>query len=403
MTIKNLLSIVIIFTCVVSCTNTLDISSTPFLKQTEKFENGIAFKAGSAGYTVLSLSGAWYNMGRQYGYLARKELNEFYSIIHKDLIDRGVDSLSQINTAKETYDLYSNEMKDLIKGMSETSGLDLNQQIILDASFYLLTIAILNGHPPSACSGIGILAPRTKDSQVYFGRNWDINREAMIKYMKYLSVVVFNPDNGNGFANIRPLGQTYVETGFNSKGVFIELNNGEASDTSFYPQRRFSGEVIFDVLIRSNNIDEAVQNLRSIPAESAYIIQVVDNKKAVSVERATFDSRILEPYNGLLVTYNSFVKPYPENWESKLMPPPPVELDPRRQNILDLLDKSEWKKNLTIEHMLKLMDIEMKDGGAAHAGTVIQVVASPGTFELYFRGFKYSDWAKVDLKQLFIK
>jgi predicted choloylglycine hydrolase len=403
MIIRRLPSYVLFFIYIVGCTNTSDISFNPFLKQTEKFENGIAFKAGSAGYTVLSLTGNWYNMGRQYGYLAKEELNNFYFSVHKDLIDRGVDSISQINTAKETYDMYSTEMKDLIKGMSETSGLDLNQHIILDASFYLLTIAILNGHPPAACSGIGIFAPRTKDNQVYFGRNWDINREAMIKYMKYLSVIVFNPDNGNGFANVRPLGQTYVETGFNSKGIFIELNNGEASDTSFYPQRRFSGEVILDVLIRSNNIDEAVQNLRSVPAESAYIIQVVDNKKAVSVERATFDSRILEADNGLLVTYNSFVQPYPANWENKLMPPPPTEIDPRRQNILDLFTAPEWEKNLTIDHMLKLMEIEMKDGGAAHDGTVIQVVASPGTFELYFRGFKYSDWAKVDLKQLFTK
>lgn len=403
MSIRKFLGVISILIIVFSCSNSSEFFSNPQLKQTDKFENGAAYKAGSAGYTVLSLSGNWYNMGRQYGYLAKKELNEFYAAIYKDLVSRGVDSLSQINTAKETYDLYSGDMKDLIKGMSETSGLDLNQQIILDASFYLLTIAILNGHPPAACSGIGILAPRTKDGQVYFGRNWDINREAMINYMKYLAVVVFNPDNGNGFANVRPIGQTYVETGFNSKGIFIELNNGEASDTCFYPQNRFSGEVIFDVLKSSNSVDEAVQYLRSVPAESAYIIQVADNKKVVSVERATFDSRVLLPENGLLVTYNSFVKPYPENWENKLMPPPPVELDPRRQNILDLFAKQEWKNNLTIENMLKLMDIEMKDGGAAHDGTVIQAVVSPGTYEIFFRGFKYSDWAKVNLRQFFTK
>ncbi|MGI5835743.1 MAG: hypothetical protein ACOX87_04520 [Chloroflexota bacterium] len=43
--------------------------------------------------------------------------------------------------------------------------------------------------------------------------------------MKYLSVVVFNPGSGNGYANVHPLGHVYLETGMNRRGLFIELNN----------------------------------------------------------------------------------------------------------------------------------------------------------------------------------
>ena len=372
------------------------------IKENQKFEDGVSYTTKVGGYTVLSLNGDWYQMGRQYGELAKNRLREFYKKIHEDLINRGIDSLKQLNLAKESYDNYSTEMKDLVKGMSETSGLNLNQHIILDASFYLLTGAILQGHPPVACSGIAVTPPRTTDGKVLFGRNWDINRKAMIGYMKYLSAVVFNPDKGSSFVNVRPLGQVYVETGFNSKGIFIELNNGEASDTCDYPNRRFSAEVIFDILNKSNTLNEAVSDLQSIPAETAYIIQVVDSQTAVSVERATFDSRVLKPQNGLLVAYNSFIEPYPENWQTKLMPPPPPTQDPRRQNILNLFNEPEWQKNITVKKILKIMDLEIGESGAVHDGTVIQTVIVPADYELYFRGYKYSDWARINLKKLFI-
>lgn len=393
----NLLILVIALLCI-SCDKS---AQNDALIKSNTIGNGNLYATKTGSYNVLSLKGSWLDMGEQYGSLAGDQLREFYKRIHNDILARGIDSVKQFQMAKETYDSYSQELKDLLKGMSITSGLNFDQQIILDASFYILTVAVLNGHPPAACSGIGVLAPRTENGKVFFGRNWDIDREAMIKYMKYLSVVVFNPEKGNSFANIRPLGQVYVETGFNSKGVFIELNNAEASDSCYFPDRRFTGDVIFEALNNTNNFNETIDHLRKIPAETAYIIQVADSKQAVSIERATFDSRLIKAENGLLVTYNSFVEPYPDSWKNNLLSPPPTTQDPRRDNILKLFQKSEWQENINIYKFLDLMNLEINECGAVHDGTVIQVVIVPEDYELYFRGYKYSDFAKVNLKNLF--
>jgi len=209
--------------------------------------------------------------------------------------------------------------------------------------------------------------------------------------MPYLSLVVFHPNKGQPFANIRPLGQIYVETGFNASGLFVELNNGEASDGGDFPEQRFTGAGMFDALLQAKTLDQAVKYLQSVPAETAYIIQVADSETMVSLERATFGSRVLHPESGLLVTYNSFVPPYPPDWQKKLTPPPPESQDPRRQNILNLFATGHWEGRKTVADMLRLMDIEIDKEGAVHDGTVIQVVTEPKSSTIYFRGYGYSD------------
>jgi len=77
-----------------------------------------------------------------------------------------------------------------------------------------------------------------------------------------MALVVFNPtDGGLSFANVRPIGQLYVETGINEKGVFVELNNGSASDPNINENAVFSVASLFDFLRTSETLDEMVQNI----------------------------------------------------------------------------------------------------------------------------------------------
>lgn len=48
------------------------------------------------------------------------------------------------------------------------------------------------------------------------------------------------------------------------------------------------------------------------------------------------------------------------------------------------------------------MDIEVKNGGAVHRGTVYQVIAKPNELTLWIRALGYSDWQQVNLKNLFL-
>ncbi|HQK10342.1 MAG TPA: C45 family autoproteolytic acyltransferase/hydrolase, partial [Rectinema sp.] len=207
-----------------------------------------------------------------------------------------------------TFQTYMPEMKQLIEGMSETSGLSFEEHMMLDASFYILPDLVIEAAQAMAsCSGIAVSSPRTADGKLYFARNWDMTQAAMQPYLRYMALVVFNPtDGGLSFANVRPIGQVYVETGINEKGVFVELNNGSASDPNINEGAVFSVASIFDFLRTSETLDEMIQNIVTTKMDVSYIIQAASSERAVSVEKPTFDARVIEQQNGALYALNNF-------------------------------------------------------------------------------------------------
>lgn len=176
------------------------------LWKTKTFEGGEMYLTADRIYPVLRLQGSWQEMGRQYGGLAGEQLRSFYAEITADVADRGIAPEQQLITAKDLLKTYSKELQHLLAGMAETSGLNRDQIAVLNAGMMNLTNAVLSG-PPSVCSGIAAWDRYTPHGELIFGRNWDIDRSAMKKYMKYLSVCAFNPNEGHSFANIHPLGR----------------------------------------------------------------------------------------------------------------------------------------------------------------------------------------------------
>lgn len=366
------------------------------------FEGGTAYKTSDNIYWVLTLTGSWRNMGRQYGGLVRQDLRQFYQEITEDVAVRGLDKKAQLEVAKQFAESLNDNLRELLKGISDTSGLREDEVLSLNAGMLNLSEAVLGSEATSACSGIAAWKSYTPDGNMVFGRNWDIDRESMKKYMKYLSVVVFNPDLGNSFANIHPLGNVYLETGINDKGLFIELNNGAYSDANIFEERENTVSTLVSVLNQCDSIDAAAKYLLDVPGDLSYIIQIADSKDCVSVERPTFGSRVRRSeQNGVLAAYNSFIPPYPNDWKSKVSKPRSPQEDPRYQNLLDLANSKKFYGKLDPEKMKKLMDIKMEDGGATHKGTVLQVINVPNDRHLWIRGLDYSDWQEINLKDLF--
>jgi hypothetical protein len=370
-------------------------------KSPQAFGKGIRTASSGGTYQVVVLRGSWLEMGRQYGALLATELREFHDRITTDVAARGTGPVNQLKTARSIYQGYAEPLRLVLDGMAETSGLTHDQVLVLNAGMILLTQAVLGHEPPSACSGIGVWHDYTPNGQLVFGRNWDIDRESMLPYMKYLGIAVFHPEGHIPFANIHPLGNVYLETGINSRGVFVELNNGEYSDPHSYEDREDSSDLLARVLSNSETLEQAVAIIEDVPADISYIIQVADAQKAVSIERPTFGSRILRGSNGLLVTYNSFVPPYPEKWVDRLNPPMPEEQDPRYRNLVSLANSPRFYGAIDAEAMMDLITVPIEDGGALHDGTVLQVVARPETLTVWLRGVDYSRFEKVELAPLF--
>ena len=374
------------------------------LMEEKIFEGGSAYKTGADAYWALSLRGTWREMGRQYGGLVKDDLQGFYKDISEDVTNRGMDYLAQLENAKGLASTLNPELNELLIGMSETSGLSIDEVLILNAGMLNLSGLALGGEEPRSCSGLAVWGEFTPDSNLIFGRNWDIDRESMKKYMKYLSVVVFNPDSGYSLANVHPLGNVYLETGMNDQGLFIELNNGSLSDPQYIDDRENTVSVLSTALNQCGTIGEAAKYLAGIPADLSYALQVADAENCVSVERPTFGARVREAeQDGVLAAYNNFIPPYPKEWEGKVIDPLAPELDPRYQNLIKLANSEKFFGKLDVNSMKDLMDIEVKNGGAVHRGTVYQVIASPSELTLWIRGLDYAGWQEINLKNLFTK
>lgn len=373
------------------------------LGEVREFEGGKAYKNNDNAYWMLILNGTWREMGCQYGGLVRDELRRFYADISRDILARGMSYDEQLESARALASSFSSNLNELLRGIAETSGLCEDEVLILNAAMSNLANLALGVEAPSACSGLAVWDRYTPDGALTFGRNWDIDRKSMQEYMKYLSVVVFNPDSGNAFANVHPLGSVYLETGMNDKGLFIELNNGMYSDPQYIEGREDTVSVLVTALNECSAINEASKYLSDTPADLSHIIQIADGRECVSVERATFGTRVrTAEQKGVLAAYNSFVPPYPEEWEGKVTDPPAKEDDPRYDNLISLANSEEFFGKLDVNGMKRLMDIEVKNGGAVHKGTVYQIIAVPGELTLWIRALDYSDWQQIDLKGLFI-
>jgi hypothetical protein len=372
------------------------------LTELGQFESGTVYKTSEDAYWVLSLYGSWREMGREYGGLVCEELRHFYEEISADIAARGMGHEEQLMNAKALASVFSPNLNELMEGIAETSGLTHDEVLILNAGMSLLSSLALGGAAPSACSGLAVWGEYTPDGDLIFGRNWDIERKSLAQYMKYLAVVVFNPDSENGFANVHPLGNVYLETGMNERGLFIELNNGMASDPNYIEDREDTVSALVTTLSQCDTVDEAAEYLVATPADLSHILQIADGTECVSVERATFGARVrAADQNGVLAAYNNFVPPYPEDWKSKVVDPPSAVDDPRYVNLLNLANSKEFFGKLDINGMKRLMGIEIQDGGAVHRGTVYQVIALPSQLTLWIRALDYSDWQEIDLRDLF--
>ncbi len=364
---------------------------------------GLLYTFGNGYYRVVVVSGDWQGMGRQYGALLADALRAFHNEITDDLESRGVSRSDMVAAAREYEKVYSDNLQLLLDGMAETSGLSRDEIRVLNFGMMMLTQVVLGEAPPSVCSGLAAWQGYTPHGRLVFGRNWDINREAMLPYMKYLGVVIFKPDGVIPFANIHHWGNVYLETGINSRGVFLELNNGEQSNPAIYADREDSTSFLVEVLSSSGSLDRGRDMLTGKPADVSYIIQVADAERAVSVERPSFGSRVREGDNGLLVAYNSFVPPYPDKWDGRIASPPPLEQDPRYENLLTLANSERFMGKLDPTGMMALLKVPIESGGALHAGTVVdQVVAEPETLTIWIRGVDYSDFEKLELAGLFM-
>lgn len=353
-------------------------------------------KAGKI--NILVLEGSYREMGEQYGSLLKDELNANYDGIVKGLGDlKGLTLEDMREFGDNVYADYPQKYKEIVDGLAETSGLGIEKAKVLNAQELYISVALVNMFDgQNGCTGMAAWGDYSSGPLV-FGRNYDLGP---VNH-QYATLVVYNPTDGSiPTASFTFAGCIYVTSGMNSSGVFLELNNGSASDPSdFTATRPWAPIELFAFLEASTSLKQLTSYFETTRPDLSYIVQGADRNGAVSFEWSTAGVKVRQPdKNGLLVATNAFFDP---SWGQT--PEDGVDfVVTRRTNLLALGEQNKGKFNPEV--MMKIISTPVEEGGAFRAPnlTSYEIVAQPETLTMWVRVPEYQDWVKIDLNQYFL-
>jgi hypothetical protein len=362
----------------------------------DSFEGGKRVNFG--GFTVLDLRGTWRDMGRQYGILASRELREMYeAAIEGHLLNR-ISREAADAVAQGFYANYPHRLKEVVIGLSETSGLDFVQHLLLNAVEVEVAGDIWDGGrgvSDAKCTGIAVWGEYSSGPLVY-GRNYDYF-PWFRELGKNLAIVVYHPCDGSlATATIGYPGGIYMTTGINERGIFLELNNGEPSGGALhYPNRVPAIAELFTFLLDSPDLDQLESFFQSTRSNFAYVIGTADDQTSRCFEWPVFDvkRRLSVKRPGLMVATNHFTEP---SWG---LPRPDDEkfswTRSRRKNLLNLAE--HFKGSIDVARMKKILDTRLKDLGATTDNTVYQIIAVPQSMTLSLKVPELTDWTDIPM------
>ncbi|MGV8057544.1 MAG: C45 family autoproteolytic acyltransferase/hydrolase [Smithellaceae bacterium] len=376
----------------------LPVFAAQEMKHQESFEGGNLYRVGEV--RVLELTGNYRQMGRQYGALAKDDLQAMHTTIGKVFLDNPDKKRrmteEELNTiARSLFNRYPQRYKEIIYGMAETSGLGLDKILLVNALEWFPKINKLSY---GKCSGIAVWGPYTR-GQVIFGRNDDDAQE----YLDFARpvVAVFKPNDGSiPAALINYPGVIYNATGMNANGLFIELNAG--NEMGFSLDRVSIFTTLFSYLQEYSNLVDLDRAMRSTLVDMSSIITVADPTRGYSYECSLWDTkRRDQDSEGIIAAANEYSHP---DWNI-------TPLDPKKDSGANRLRKdnllklgAKYKGAITPEVMMqKIMDVDIKNGGATHAGTIFQVVAAPADRKIWVKVPGRVEWTEVPLETIFQK
>ncbi len=363
-------------------------------------EGGKLYTSPSGSFYIAELHGTFHQMGRQYGLLLKQQIGEFYKESVTDFLigERGATYEDLVLAGRDYYDDFSQIFKDYLDGMSETNGLSKDQTYILSAA--LLNIAF-------GCSSLSAWGDYTPDRQVVTGRNLDLPFESLRRFSKYFHVVVWNPTGyPASVASIDFIGGLFYQTAINNKGIFLELQNGENSDTLHPTDRENANNILLESLFRNTSSAEVDKWFNTTLPDCGLIMNGSFPDHATIFEWATFR---VAPRNaeGLISATNDFIDP---SWHGY----PIVFFDAtnegigytytRRTNLMNLGELN--KGQITPQRMMEIFDLTIPDGGATFpegglVKTIYSVVAQPSELKIWLKVREYSGWEEIDLKKYF--
>ncbi|WP_153916006.1 C45 family autoproteolytic acyltransferase/hydolase [Shewanella sp. TC10] len=286
--------------------------NTSTLTQKAQFENGTMFKTNEDMLYVLQLNGSWYDMGKQYGNLAKEHMQPMYDKLVQAEINSGL--ISQ----QEAFKLFGSRIfislttrrKQYFQGVADALGWPVEKVIVLDQCGPM-AIYLQKLHSFSGCSSLAAWGESTTDGSTIVGRNMDWS-EIFLDFPVY--VTVYNPTDGsNGIANVSWPGWTWMVTGFNDKGVYTDLHDGTSMGGNIISVEKPSFlNSVFDFMAESDNAEALSFRYQAAKTDVSSIWMVADSQgSACSYENVIQENRkrVADTGASSFVTVNTFLNP----------------------------------------------------------------------------------------------
>lgn len=348
-----------------------------------EFEGGTKRYCGS--FAVLDLRGTWLEMGRQYGALVSEELRALY---------HGMTEESVKGAAEAFFSRCPARFKEMIRGMAQTSGLDLSAHLHLNA----LETAGTNPIDHLHCTNIAAWGDYAAGPLV-FGRNYDY-----YPWLKELGgsliTTVMHPSDGSiPTATLTWAGGVSATTGLNARAVFLGMNSGVPSGGALcYDSRVPTSVALLSFLLDSENLDDLEGCFQTAKSSFACIVATADDQAARCYEWPVFEvkRRLSVRRPGLMVATNHFTEfswglPRPQDavfWNTRA----------KRQNLLNMAE--HFKGRIDAGCMCKLLETHFNDLGSMTDDTVWQLVVVPESLEFRLRVPSQQDWTVIPLGDL---
>lgn len=338
---------------------------------------------------VIELRGSWYQMGRQYGKVAKGYIEDVLSYLDEKIGPDADRQAAADSIADKLFSTYPDYLTDFFNGVSVTSGLSLERLKLCNAAEYVEGVFL--------CSAMAVWDDYGAGKLV-FGRNYDAVSYPEIA--RDLVVTVFHPSGEEPAAIVGYAGELYCVNGFNASGIFVELNNGMPSaGAEIHWELCASTTNLFNLLFGARSLDDVDDFFNNTRSFASFIIGVADKDEARSYEWCYDGVRRGDNMTdaGLMVSTNHYVH---NSWEYPL-PSDENSWDSitRRRNILDRAQ--EFKGSIGIEKMKEIMGTPIAEGGPMHINTRYQIVAVPEDMTLHIKVRGQSEWSEINLSEYF--
>lgn len=384
----------------------------------KNWKGGSLYRIG--GIDLVVLNGTCKEMGQQYGYFVKDKIIATREGWKKIFLDTGAltyESILQV-IGRPFFESAPKTLKDLYKGIAETSGLTREEAVIMDNWLSLVLLGRRAG-----CSSFVAWGSETTDGTAYMGRNLDFPEFTRDLFAANGVITVMNPVGGDfGLAG---MGIAGTISGFddmmNSEGLYAGFNNGAGSiEPVMYSNRFPLPSFISETLHKYSTIYQLRIVFNTSKSNYPALMGVSQPDQGVHFELSP-ETYIAEATGNHSVRANQFINP---KWGIPPLPGKTGWFSLTRMDAWGKALKAIGAKKINEKTIMKAMNAPMYNpdgsltgtgftvfelaentptGGGAESGdvTMYQLITHSAKRVWWLRVPTHTGWLKIDLKKYF--